>query len=57
MHLLLDLERMQIGENQLVSAAVGCGGMGTDVTTFVEGMEPSSFAAAIACLSLSTVFQ
>ena len=35
-----------VHQNQPESAAIGCGGLGTDVTILMEGVEPSSFAAA-----------
>ena len=35
-----------VHQNQPESAAIGCGELGTDVTILMEGVEPSSFAAA-----------
>ena len=40
-----ELEWMQVEEHLAELAATGSGGMGTDVTTLIEVVEPSSVAA------------
>ena len=40
-----ELEGMLLEENQPDSATACSGGMGTDVTPLIEGVEPSSFVA------------
>ena len=45
-HSSQELEWMRMEENQLASAATGCGEMCIDDTTFIGTVEPSSFVAA-----------
>ena len=47
---------MHMEETQAELATSGSGGMGADVTTLIEGVEPSSFAAATACMTIEIVF-
>ena len=41
--------------NQPEPVAIGSSGMGTDVTTYIERVEPGSFVAAVASLPIQTV--